>query len=188
MYIPGTTCLHIPLAHSCLYYYLLSPQYTVLHILFYCTFYSLFFLIIFILYLYLYIFSSVVLHFLHYPLSGPDLTYISLLIISCIIEYVTNKQTLNLEPWTCEGAEDLCWSYSPMAWVRDKFHSLDVRTIPGYDSAWAEAFLGSQLSQVRQARWYTIRWCQCSIKVTYEGEHLGYVCNHGSLNRERYLW
>ncbi len=33
---------------------------------------------------------------LHCPLSGPDLTYISLLIIYCIIEYVTNK-TLN--PW-----------------------------------------------------------------------------------------
>ncbi len=43
MYIPGTTRLHIPLAHPCLYYYLLSPQYTVLHILFNCTFYSLFF-------------------------------------------------------------------------------------------------------------------------------------------------
>ncbi len=33
-------------------------------------------------------------NFLHCPLSGPDLTYISLLIIFCIIEYVTNK-TLN---------------------------------------------------------------------------------------------
>ncbi len=33
---------------------------------------------------------------LHCLLSGPDLTYISLLIIFCIIEYVTNK-TLN--PW-----------------------------------------------------------------------------------------
>ncbi len=32
VYIPGTTCLHIFLAHPCLYYYLLSPQYTVLHI------------------------------------------------------------------------------------------------------------------------------------------------------------
>ncbi len=86
-------------AHSsCTFLLILTIQYTVLHILFYCTFYSLFFLIIFILYLYLYIYSSVVLNFLHYPLSGPDLTYISLLIISCIIEYVTNKQTLNLEP------------------------------------------------------------------------------------------
>ncbi len=90
MYIPGTTCLHIPLAHPCLYYYLLSPQYTVLHILFYCTFLN----------LYLCIFSCVVLHILHCPLSGPDLIYISLLIIFCIIEYVTNKRTLTL---TCRG-------------------------------------------------------------------------------------
>ncbi len=34
--------------------------------------------------------------FLHCLLSGPVLIYISLLIISCIIEYVTNKRTLNL--------------------------------------------------------------------------------------------
>ncbi len=57
----------------------ISPQY--------CTFYSLF-------YLYLYIFSCV---FLHCPLSGPVLIYISLLIISCIIEYVMNKRNLNLK-------------------------------------------------------------------------------------------
>ncbi len=36
------------------------------------------------------------LRILHCPLSGPDLTYISLRIIFCIIEYVTNKRTLNL--------------------------------------------------------------------------------------------
>ncbi len=78
-----------------LYYDLLSPQYTVLHILFYCTFYYLF---VFLTYIYIY---SLVLYFifLHCPLSRPDLTYISLLIISCIIEYVTNKRTLNLEPF-----------------------------------------------------------------------------------------
>ncbi len=93
LYIPGTTCLHITLAHPCLYYYLLSPQYTLLHILFYCTFYSFF---LFLFYLYLYILSCVVLHILHCPLSGPDLIYISLLIIFCIIEYVMNKKTLNL--------------------------------------------------------------------------------------------
>ncbi len=34
---------------------------------------------------------------LHCPLSGPDLTYISLLIIPCIIYHVTNKETLNLD-------------------------------------------------------------------------------------------
>ncbi len=55
--IPGTTCLHILLAHPCLYYYLLSPPYTVLHILFYCTLYSLFFLLIFILFLPLFIYN-----------------------------------------------------------------------------------------------------------------------------------
>ncbi len=40
--------------------------------------------------------------FLHCPLSGPVLTSISLLIIPCMIVYVTNKQepwTLNLEPF-----------------------------------------------------------------------------------------
>ncbi len=42
-------------------------------------------------YLYLCIFSCVVLHILHCPLSGPDLIYISPLIIFCRIEYVTNK-------------------------------------------------------------------------------------------------
>ncbi len=35
------------------------------------------------------------------------LIYISLLIIPCIIYYVTNKETLNLEPWTHEN--HLCW-------------------------------------------------------------------------------
>jgi len=33
VYIPGTTCLHVLLAHPCLYYYLLSPQYAIMHIL-----------------------------------------------------------------------------------------------------------------------------------------------------------
>ncbi len=41
VYIPGTTHLHIPLAHpSCSYYYLLSPSILFLHILLCCTFYS----------------------------------------------------------------------------------------------------------------------------------------------------
>ncbi len=45
------------------------------------------------LYIYFLFFNS-----LHCPLSGPDLNYISLLIIPCIIYHVTNKETLNLEP------------------------------------------------------------------------------------------
>ncbi len=68
MYIPGTTCLHIPLAHPCLYWYLL------IHSILYCTFYliahftpyfNLFyylFLFLFYSYLYLYIFSCVMFH------------------------------------------------------------------------------------------------------------------------------
>ncbi len=74
----------------------------VLHILF-CTFlysithFTLYFF--FYLYIYIYICSCVVLllynfYSLHCPLSGPDLIYISLLIIPCIIYHVTNKETL----------------------------------------------------------------------------------------------
>ncbi len=66
-------------------------HFILLHILLFMFSYYIFF------YLYLYIFSCVVLHILHCPLSGPDLIYISLTIIFCIIEYVTNKKTLNLE-------------------------------------------------------------------------------------------
>ncbi len=59
-----------------------------------------YFFLLFVFYfdLYLYIYSLVLCFtFLHCPLSGPVLIYISLLIISCIIEYVTNKRTLKLE-------------------------------------------------------------------------------------------
>ncbi len=52
---------------------------------------------------YIYIYSLVLCFFFFFfycPLSGPVLIYISLLIISCIIEYVTNKRTLKLEPCT----------------------------------------------------------------------------------------
>ncbi len=83
--------LHIP-AYIIILLYIKSTVYCsahfiLLHILFF---------LIFIFHLYLCIFSCVVLHILHCPLSGPDLIYISLLIIFCIIDYVMNK-TLNLE-------------------------------------------------------------------------------------------
>ncbi len=74
VYIPGTTCLHIPLAHPRLYYYLLSSQYTVLHILFHCTFYSLF-----VSYSYLYYIYSRYVSFFFFALSiertCPDLHF-----------------------------------------------------------------------------------------------------------------
>ncbi len=93
------------------------PQYTVLHILSHCTSYTFYFIIcsLFHSHLYLYIYSLVLCFivlllmlflfsilllllyfFLHFPLSGPVPTYISLLIIPCMIVYVTN----NKEPWT----------------------------------------------------------------------------------------
>ncbi len=71
----------------------------VLHILF-CTFlYSITHFTLLFLPIYIYICSCVVLllynfYSLHCPLSGPDLIYISLLIIPCIIYHVTNKETL----------------------------------------------------------------------------------------------
>ncbi len=87
------------------------PQYTVLHILSHCTSYTFYFIIcsLFHSHLYLYIYSLVLCFiayvififyfiiiifyfFLHFPLSGPVLTYISLLIIPCMIVYVTNNK------------------------------------------------------------------------------------------------
>ncbi len=84
VHIPGTTCLHILLAYPCLYYYLLRPHYTVLHILFHCTLYPLFFfLFLFYSYLDLYIYILLcyvslflfIYLFFHCPLSGPDLHF-----------------------------------------------------------------------------------------------------------------
>ncbi len=99
MYIPGTTCLHIPLAHSCLYYFIKSSVYCFAHFILLHIF-TLYCLFLFN-FLPIFIYILVLLLFLHCPLSGPDLIYISLLIIFCIIEHVTNKQ--NLEPWTCSN-------------------------------------------------------------------------------------
>ncbi len=97
---------HILFLHILLVFaHLTCLAHLVLHFsLFYYTFYSLFlFLPIYIyIYIYIYICSCVVLllynlYSLHCPLSGPDLIYISLLIIPCIIYHVTNKETLTLD-------------------------------------------------------------------------------------------
>ncbi len=85
------------------------PQYTVLHILFYylspfsfspiviyifsCVMFHCF--IAYVIFIFYFI-IIIILFFLHCPLSGPVPTYISLLIIPCMIVYVTN----NKEPWT----------------------------------------------------------------------------------------
>ncbi len=82
---------------------------TVLHILSHCTFYSLHILLLILFYylfLFLFLFSPIFIYillcyvslfyflfyFLHCPFSGPVLTYISLLIIHCMIVYVTNNK------------------------------------------------------------------------------------------------
>ncbi len=49
MLIPSTTCLQILRAHSCLYYYLLSLQYTLLHILFFLHTYVYVYSLVFVL-------------------------------------------------------------------------------------------------------------------------------------------
>ncbi len=89
LYLTHLVFAHLVFAHlTCL-------AHLVLHFsLFYYTFYSLF-----LFFTYIYICSCVVLllynfYSLHCPLSGPDLIYISLLIIPCIIYHVTNKETL----------------------------------------------------------------------------------------------
>ncbi len=105
-------CVHTlynPFAHpSCtsLLFILLfiKPQYTV-----FCTSYCfalfiplhilllfLFFTIYMLLCCYFYIIFFFIL--LHCPLRGPDFTYISLLIIPCIIFYVTNNNPNNPHP------------------------------------------------------------------------------------------
>ncbi len=79
----------------------------VLQILFYTFLYSIthFTLLFFYLYIYIYIYNIYIyalvwvlllynFYYLHCPLSGTDLIYISLLIIPCIIYHVTNKETL----------------------------------------------------------------------------------------------
>ncbi len=88
MYIPCTTCLHILLAHSCLYYNLLSLRCTVLQMLFCYSFFYLcsYFLFHFFPYLYLCIFSCVCVPY-NCTVHGAAVTYISLLVIFCIIVY-----------------------------------------------------------------------------------------------------
>ncbi len=107
------TYLVQPVCTSLLFILLfIKSQYTVfahlivLHFLFYCTFYSYFSFLPYTVYALVLCYLHIIYIFilLHCPLSGPDLIYISLLIIPCIIYNVTNKETLNLEPWTSAAA------------------------------------------------------------------------------------
>ncbi len=103
MYILGTTYLHILLhctlyliAHLTPYFISLFVSYFILTIFVYIYIYSLVFcFIVFYCFYVIFILLLCFIYFLHFPLSGPVLTNISLLIIPCMIVYVTN----NKEPW-----------------------------------------------------------------------------------------
>ncbi len=103
MYIPGTTYLHILLhctlyliAHLTPYFISLFVSYFILTIFVYIYTLSCFCFIVFIAYVIFILLLCFIFFFLHFPLSGPVLTNISLPIIPCMIVYVTN----NKEPWT----------------------------------------------------------------------------------------
>ncbi len=78
----------------------------VLHILLFCTFYSIAHFTLISLFYHIYAlvlcYFYIILNFYYFALSTERtwFDYISLLIIPCIIYYVTNKETLKPWPWT----------------------------------------------------------------------------------------
>ncbi len=92
--------------------------------------YNLILTLLFIFYIYIFFFFNS----LHCPLSGPDLNYISLLIIPCIIYHVTNKETLTLNLEVCQWvhyskqAGQTCFQMG--VWVKSTF---DWRDDPNTD-------------------------------------------------------
>ncbi len=77
---------------------------------------------------------------LHCPQSGPDLIYISLLIIPCIIYYVTNKETLNLDVNKCSVAEASCAEHDYCL-----MHSFDHSSKDGCICTWPASHLNAAL-------------------------------------------
>ncbi len=74
----------------------------------------------------------IIFYSLHCPLSGPDLTYISLWIIHCIIYYVTNKETLNLEnipQLFCPSIRRSLYSHIFTAVLRSVFQLLIIPSV-----------------------------------------------------------
>ncbi len=87
--------MHI-LSHCTSYFILLFVPFfilTYIYIYILLCYVSLFYCLCYFYFIFYYYY---ILFFLHFPSSGPVLTYISLLIIPCMIVYVTN----NKEPWT----------------------------------------------------------------------------------------
>ncbi len=91
--------LHIQFVLQILLFYCFALFFILLHILlliFFFTYIYIYSCVVLLLYNLILIFFFFFFNSLHCPLSGPDLTYISLLIIPCIIYHVTNKETLTL--------------------------------------------------------------------------------------------
>ncbi len=99
--------LHIQFVLHILLFYCFALFFILLHILLLISFFTYIYIscVVLLLYNLILILFFIFFYSLHCPLSGPDLTYISLLIIPCIIYHVTNKETLNLEPWTLKWGE-----------------------------------------------------------------------------------
>ncbi len=70
--------------------------------------------------IFIFYFIIIILFFLHCPLSEPVPTYISLLIIPCMIVYVTN----NKEPWTLNLEKNL--NIEKIAFKVDQMKSLTM--------------------------------------------------------------
>ncbi len=116
-----TICEHIINITIC--EHIINITITLLYALVLCYFYIIF---IFIL--------------LHCPQSGPDLIYISLLIIPCIIYYVTNKETLNLDVNKCSVAEASCAEHDYCL-----MHSFDHSSKDGCICTWPASHLNAAL-------------------------------------------
>ncbi len=101
------------IAHFTSYFFFL-PIYIYIYSCVVLLLYNLILTLFFIFYIYIFIFFFF--YSLHCPLSGPDLNYISLLIIPCIIYHVTNKETLNL---------DLGWNNNS-AWTIMRSHIVNI--------------------------------------------------------------
>ncbi len=100
-------CTLYLIAHLTPYFISLFVSYFILTIFVYIYTLSCFCFIVFIAFMLFFFIIMFYFSFLHFPLSGPVLTNISLPIIPCMIVYVTN----NKEPWTYfrKRPEEVCF-------------------------------------------------------------------------------
>ncbi len=118
--------------------------------------------------------------FLHCPLSGPVLIYISLLIISCIIEYVTNKRTLNLDIWwmqtnSNDSADVLicdCWIYRDVSFIGLRWLYLPHGLLSPEDLLQFSRMCSVRVCVVGGYLWFSLH---CSFDFVGSGESLNII-------------